>query len=968
MTEKKTMTVDPETSVSTETLAGKSSVFAETILLNKKLFPVLGFSFRWELVLFFAFALAIRLLYNYVLPHVNNFASCDAFEYINNSQALLQLMSRPTDFWIKCANCLAGTANAGEWASIKAALAPLKDFYISGPVFPAFLALSVAIVGGVKSNVHSLWQVLLFGNSMVSALSCVFIALMAKEAFGEKTGRIAALLSALYPGFIVNSGRLYSETFALFLLTALSYLTLRGFRADKENKGNNMVLVFLSGFIAACLQLTRSVMFILTLALLPLTAIQQKGLKKLVFLLPFALGFFIVTSPWLAFQKLAFGGGGLVVDRVGNYNFFIGNNIETHGWLSYPYPDGRNVETRTFAELARQAIEKNPGRWLRLMLDKPLRLFAFPWNDFRTAIGPITFKWQVIFHQFLVLFGCAGLSIALFLSPGRPPEKRELYCRLYIAGLLVFHCIYYLFITVPRYNLTAMPEFIIFAAACLSICAGFMREEQKRLPAIVFFLSAITLLLVLAGKQLPLFVALGANPEVAWILQATLRIGLLSAIAFSAWAISRIMQGQKRLAVLCGSMLAISFIPILALPLRAAGRYQEWHREVSLSTSGLKQTMFLKVAMLEKSLANKSTVYLLLDSKSVKQIADGLSVSINDNRIEGPVLPSMAFAENFDRYLKLEEKRVQREGEGMWDALTNSADCGNLDLRQWSMLPLPSGLLQEICRKARAENKTDARLDVLVQNRSLAPLRIFGSYDLGKPERIIPSLNLYSWEKVFYGVENRDGLTDTRYDIKVPASTLLVQSRDLSERPGLQNGVYNMAILISPAPNSPRNKMGLCGLENIAHFQFVETASLKHPGAQEIKVRLSSLPKDTNEIWVYRLRGRSRVLSGDVSPQAELETAYLEPNGPGYVYKSAWTPRRLSASKEWRDFEFVVPLKPIVEKASVDSAILSLKVCASESPYLNTFSPLSGNVEFAGLVLDVYRLPANPIGLGHQVF
>src|SRR6185369_12634870 len=159
------------------------------------------------------------------------------------------------------------------------------------------------------------------------------------------------------------------------------------------------------------------------------------------------------------------------------YNFFIGNNVDTQGWLSYPYPDGRNIDAVTFPQLMQSAIKKSPTRWVRLMLEKPLRLFEYPWNDFRTSIGAVSFQAQVIYHDLILLFAAAGLGLSFLLAVGIPATKRQLYCRFYLSGLFAFHFVYCLFITVPRYNLTAIPELIVFAAAGITTINELIRAR-----------------------------------------------------------------------------------------------------------------------------------------------------------------------------------------------------------------------------------------------------------------------------------------------------------------------------------------------------------------------------------------------------------------------------------------------------------------------------------------------------------
>lgn len=923
-----------------------------------------------ELALIFIAALALRCIFNFVFEHVNNFGSCDAFEYIQNGQALLTLFTQPSDFWHKCLSCLSGTANPADWHAVKTALLPLKDFYISGPVFPAVLALITAIMGGATANVHFLWQPLLLGNCIASSLTCVFIALMANEAYEKRTARIAALISIVYPGFIVNSGRLYSETFATFLLVALSYLTVRGFRSNREDRtdagwksapagGNSFPIIFLSGFLAAALQLTRSVLFFLTLALIPINFIQQKGKRKFTFLIPFALGFALVAVPWLAFQKLAFGGGGLVVDRVGHYNFFIGNNVDTQGWLTYPYPDGRNVEAKTFPDLLKTAVDKSPARWVRLMLDKPLRLFKFPWNDFRTAIGPLNYRMQVVIHELILLLACLGFALGIFVSFKRPPGRPETFCRTYLAGLLLFHCIYYLFITVPRYNLCAMPEMIIFAAAGCAAVIETLRERSRKLNGIILAGSAAAFFAILQTNFMPFFIYFGIATDAAWAIEAAIRVLALAGVLASTILVCNSMQGRKRLAISCAVITSICMLPLLVLPLRANGRYIEWHQDLSLSSAPAKQTLQIPR---ELCAPGTSDLILLIDTQGVRQTADGLNVSVNGHHLPGPVMPSMSFAENFDRFLALSPGNVQREGERMWDSLTNSAGCANLDLRQWSMIVIPKDLLAAVADE-KTSSSNFVTLNVSIANHSTKPLRIFGSYAQKNKERILPSVDLYSWEKVFYGVENPEGLTDTRYDIKAPATTVLESKKDLSDQPGMQNGHFNLAILRAP-PNVVQGNRP----STLLSSSHIGTVFVDAPEGARVHIDVLNLPRNQDSIWLFRLTGRCKVFSGNACPAADVSAEYRGNNGTPLIYESAWSPHKLNKSNEWNEFEFVIPVKPIVENAEAHQAIVSFRTVSPDSPYTNIQHPFAGDIQFAGVKLDIYELPANPIGLGHRVY
>ncbi len=159
----------------------------------------------------------------------------------------------------------------------------------------------------------------------------------------------------------------------------------------------------------------------------------------------------------------------LAVDRVGHYNLFVGTNTEIQGFLSYPYPDGRGIEEKSFPALLKEAFVRSPSRFIRLILDKPVRLLKCPWNDFRTPIGPFDYKAQIALHQAILLMAIIGILLAGVLSPGQDKtaelgglDKNKVWGRATLFLVFALNLPYLAFITVPRYNLTAMPFLIIF--------------------------------------------------------------------------------------------------------------------------------------------------------------------------------------------------------------------------------------------------------------------------------------------------------------------------------------------------------------------------------------------------------------------------------------------------------------------------------------------------------------------------
>lgn len=731
-------------------------------------------------------------------------------------------------------------------------------------------------------------------------------------------------------------------------------------------------------------------MAVVTLAMLPLTVVsRKKGQISRAFvansamaLVVFAAGFCVPALPWLGFQKLAFGGGGLVVDRVGRYNFFVGNNVDIGGWLSYPYPDGRGVESRSFPQLFKEAVSKSPERWSKLLLDKPARLFKFPWNDFKTPVGPINHAGQVVFHQAILLCGALGLIFCTFCRIGSDApviDRASIYARSFVVALFAFHCIYFLFITVPRYNLTAMPEVIVFAGAGLVAVFELFRSAvtRSRASSLVVSLAALMALLWLPLVPLSAAVFPGITPVATlWIVAAFRSLALL---AVTAAAVSLLPNsGYVRAARWQTIIFAVLVAPALCFPARANGRWYEWSANLDFSHPPLRQVLSIPV---RDGRLVRGDVYVMFDSLGVHQFADGLSVRVNGISLKDqPVIAGMSLAESFERVLEVSPGVYQREGERQWDMLSAAAGLGNIDLRQWCLVLIPQELVTAACRRAMETGSQDMQLEVEISNSADVPLTVFGSYKQNNRERIIPSVDVYSWEKCFYGVENVEGLTDTRYETKVRASSINWSDTDLSQSTvGRQTGATNIAVLVAPEPIARARHAGAAvddggQTESTAHTRIISSSPLasaeldaKRGSVCDVKLSAPVTGSGCGPVLV-RLRGKIRSSDESVTGSVAIAGSFAGKNAVSSVYKSAWTPRVLKSGSGVRDFEVVVPMPLQLKEQSLAGLGVTLSCADPDFGYKNVYRALDGTVTFEDLRLDIFELAESPLGLGHVVY
>lgn len=722
--------------------------------------PLLQLSLQaYTAVAIFILSLAIQLYFHFCTDHQNCANSCDASEYIRDAVAMLDLVKLPASFWWQSFTYLCGHTDPTSTSQIQSTLAGLHELCQAGPIFPLF----IAVVFGLAHCTSTTAPV--FAQCILSAASASLMATTVSRAWSLSAGVIAGIILAIYPGFIVNSGRLYSECFSVFLLSVVSYLIVRGFF-----KPLSAPLTVLGGMFLAALQMTRSLSVLLSAVAVPITLIQQRlGRRKRSFCL-LLIGFALVTLPWMALQNLAFGKANLLVDRVGHYNFFIGNNISSQGWLSFPYPDGTGIERKSPLELIRSSIGGHPLRWLVLLCDKTARLYKFPWNDFRLAIGPVPFAVQVAMHQIVLLV--AGIGIPLSFANLDQPTDAQRNSRRFLLFQLILSLPYAMFIAVPRYNITAMPLLISFAGGGIALLSTALRWNRFAQLLVLAAVSLYATTHLSVSTLYPIIHNAKASLAINVLLKCCVYFGLLSTILGLFMHPGRTPQQKKdtrriipRQALLLVIAIAMLAFPATCLPLRTHGRWNEWSNKLQPG-----QTIQTSISLSQASIAELKSrqCYLAIDATGQEGL-QSCTISVNGSPIGTPKIPGLALIQDYRQLKHTNGADVYWEEEYIFDCLTQSASISNDALRQWWFIALPSS----IDSAAQAE-----ALRIKLTNTSDSPITLYGTYSQpGEPTKI-PAFNLCSWEKAFYGVENANGISDPRLDERFQSDAHTNRSTD----------------------------------------------------------------------------------------------------------------------------------------------------------------------------------------------
>lgn len=362
---------------------------------------------------------------------------------------------------------------------------------------------------------------------LLSAAISPMLYLWGKRLGGTGTGRIAGLLAATYPAFLVNSGRLLSEipalaicTAALFVISVVCESVIKRSQPSAPSAlsvrgaaGGGAAI----GVCAGLIMMARPPLLLLPLILgatLPLwykwslsqsfsdaakateraRASQARLTPALIVGLVSGVicGAALLLAPWAACKTILTGKPSITVDRYGAYNLYAGCNVDNDGWDILPsvYVNHPDQFKKSISDVAASVVAEaasQPGEFVDLMLRKPGRMVAAPWNDFQVACLGAPWYLQRFWQQFLLLAAFFGfVSIA---ADGVARKDTRLLVFAGVAGTAIaYHLVNVLFITMSRYFVVCMPLLLLSAARLFDdVMSGRVRNRDFMILALLLF-------------------------------------------------------------------------------------------------------------------------------------------------------------------------------------------------------------------------------------------------------------------------------------------------------------------------------------------------------------------------------------------------------------------------------------------------------------------------------------------------
>lgn len=350
------------------------------------------------------------------------------------------------------------------------------------PIYP-FLLAGVFKLFGLYTATSSF--VILSLNCLFSALTCLFLFLAGRRAFGKSVGALAAWAWVFWPSAVgISIDEVWNQSLAALLLSALVWATFY-----IEDSGSSLYWVLYGGLwgLAA---LTDPVI----LAALPFLVVwacyrrRRRGLSYSRFLATALALSTLVVLPWLVRNYLVFQKPVFIRDDFG-LNLRMGNYRGASLTLLGPGPDGGGAEWEEYqkigelaymAEKRREAfafIARHPGQYARLCLERFGEMWVWtgrylPYGD--RLPRPL---WEA-FYLSLPLFATVGLVAAF---------RERLPAALPLAFVLcLFPAVYVITHYSPPYRHPVEPEMMLLAAYALWRIAnhlGIIRSSRGHLPA-----------------------------------------------------------------------------------------------------------------------------------------------------------------------------------------------------------------------------------------------------------------------------------------------------------------------------------------------------------------------------------------------------------------------------------------------------------------------------------------------------
>ncbi|MGO9305294.1 MAG: ArnT family glycosyltransferase [Candidatus Korobacteraceae bacterium] len=329
---------------------------------------------------------------------------------------------------------------------------PTGPTAIVGPVYPFLLAIIFKIFG-VYSTASAL--VILAAQSGFSSLTCVFVYLCGRDTVGEATGKLAALVWAIFPLSIFFTMRIWETSITPLLGAALFWCMLPLRHSLSASRWSA------SGALLAIAALINTSLVVLAVPF-GLAALWRNRTRLCRPAAAAALTCVTVVSPWLIRNYVEFGRFMLRSNfplefRVGNNEWSSGQKVGDLHPAKSTYLNQRwhDVgESRFMAEerdLNSRFLAAHPGLFAFASVNRVVNYWTGAW--IRPTVD-FPNRWPVV-------IGTSMISLLGFLGIRRMFCDGNSAASMYAGCLLAYPLVYYVTTSQPRFYYSITPLLIL---------------------------------------------------------------------------------------------------------------------------------------------------------------------------------------------------------------------------------------------------------------------------------------------------------------------------------------------------------------------------------------------------------------------------------------------------------------------------------------------------------------------------
>ena len=448
-----------------------------------------------------------------------------------------------------------------------------------GEVYSVTVALLYSLFGEQPRAVFVL-------QALLDTATCLMLFGLARAVGGVRAGVIALALAALYEPFIFSAARLQTETMTLLLYVGGLWAICVPQR--RRTSGS-----FCAGVLIAAAMLARPAMQWLFVPLLPAVLARnwdRAWRARLIAVLAFTAGFFVVVGPRLAFTKAFLGTPVWSGTLKAGQDLYSGAVFANAGWktdgAAYANPPrdellavmGDPPTRRPLQDDMRAAALRtwrlHPMESAVVTLHKLYAAWLHPYNDsqwrFLTGVGG-----QETYHRLLLALALIGMPLSLL--------------RWRVAVVLLVATLYlwltYAMVKIEvRYAVMAMPMTICFAAVALAVLSrGAQLAWRAGQGARLITLAAVTLTGLVGATMVripQLLQWLPLTPDGAHAVHVTVILALIVWLTYvAAQLASHAWRRSTALALFAPSVVIAALVVLVGRPLA-----QDWHEWQSTLT------------------------------------------------------------------------------------------------------------------------------------------------------------------------------------------------------------------------------------------------------------------------------------------------------------------------------------------------------------------------------------------------